>query len=688
MMGFSGIFDSGTQVCFVFPFKFSLSCVIFDDDGNGVRYDYDRWKRQVSSELIDGNDSSDSCWRFSWYKVPCDSLNSSNCEFLPNCFLRGEITDAAVLKCFDDCLIELELNGVVSKVSRLEIKLWEFGFGSIKIVSEVIQNETEDKSEAIGELLDNFQTLVNKKLSKVLKSKIDREIIKRCNLRGQDDAKVVTSFAERDIQYKNEDGSKSEFDLLDPIVIVQCEAKDENDFKSKNDVLSSDLHGMKIENKIINSRLGIYISDNRKSVVSIFQQNSKVSDEIMETVIVHKNFADHCNIIYRTYEPFLSSYYEKIAKEGIFPKITHPTKRSFAWNALEEQEYVPRILAEIREFSKIDTIKFSVFDEQANSYLSYSNFSIFKSIVEIFGLNRSCDSKKELISFVNNSYDKISDHVNKLSLVFGKTLGFGASLALAIFALIISIAASIATISTSLDPSVSNFEEMLNFSFVQWMLLGVTPVAIIIMSVTLLGAKRAEKKEIDAIKDKRKDIKPHQLWIEIIKNEKQNKKLSKNCILISLFVLAIVVLIVLEAFSLINNYRNSATPISTSETVTCIDAAAPTGTATTTDTESKDCDETFSLIVPFTEGNWQASVALSDGGSPVAAWFSNQNGEVSLDLSESDMSCDISVLEGLVSFWVFADFSSEEVPLSICFSCRTIRNSLGQATFEKLRFAC
>ena len=72
-----------------------------------------------------------------------------------------------------------------------------------------------------------------------------------------------------------------------------------------------------------------------------------------------------------------------------------------------------------------------------------------------------------------------------------------------------------------------------------------------------------------------------------------------------------------------------------------------------------------SVVVPFTAVNGTGTVAISGDDSPVAAWFVNQPGEVSLDLVDADVTEAVSVVEELLSFWFFLDDDSGDVPPSI-----------------------
>ena len=504
----SDIFNSKTQVCFVFPFQLSLSCAIFDDKANGVKYDFERWKKHVSSVLIGDNNSSDSCCLFSWEKI-----DASNCEFLPNCFLKGKIEDSIKVKCFNDYLSESLFKEVGLEVSFVEIKLWEFGFGSIKIVLEMTSDLLNDKQKLLNELLNDFQAMPREKFLEILEPTIDCEIIKQCNLHRKSDSREVTSFAEIAFQYQNKNYLKSDFDLLDPIITVRNDTKDKGSEKYKDKLALLNLHSMEIKNDL----LEIYFSDSKKLLISMSKQNSeenKKIDEIVETVLLHKDFANYCNLICQAYEAFLSSYHDEIANKSILTKICGPTKSSFAWNWSIEKKCVNAILDEIQELLRINTIKFNAFDRHMNTYLLHSNSNISKCIGEIFELNRLRDSNERLFSFVNDRHEKISNCNYRLTLVFGATIIVSTNIVLAALSVILGIAGIAIDLDRPSDPFQVNVSLFIN----RWILIAILAISAITIIVQICRASKAEYNEIADLK--KKDIETHKLWINMSKNEK------------------------------------------------------------------------------------------------------------------------------------------------------------------------
>ena len=107
---------------------------------------------------------------------------------------------------------------------------------------------------------------------------------------------------------------------------------------------------------------------------------------------------------------------------------------------------------------------------------------------------------------------------------------------------------------------------------------------------------------------------------------------------------------------------SSGSSTTTSQTVAVPDSAVPE--ATTSSTTPEEIEE-ISAVVPFTTANGSGTVVVSGDGSPVAEWFADQPGEVSLDLFDADVSEPVSVVEELVSFWFFQDDDSGDVPPSV-----------------------
>ena len=94
-------------------------------------------------------------------------------------------------------------------------------------------------------------------------------------------------------------------------------------------------------------------------------------------------------------------------------------------------------------------------------------------------------------------------------------------------------------------------------------------------------------------------------------------------------------------------------------------SAATSTTSVDPATTQPEPPQEVSVIVPFTSGNGTGTVTIFGDISPVAAWFSNQPGEVSLDLFDADINDAASVVKELISFWFIQDENSGSMPPTI-----------------------
>lgn len=104
-----------------------------------------------------------------------------------------------------------------------------------------------------------------------------------------------------------------------------------------------------------------------------------------------------------------------------------------------------------------------------------------------------------------------------------------------------------------------------------------------------------------------------------------------------------------------SNISENATTTSQPSATTSTMSAAPT---------HSDLPENY-VVVPFTAANGTGTISVSGDSSPVAEWFANQPGEVSLDLADADVEDKRSVVEELVNFWFFQDRNSGDEPPTI-----------------------
>ena len=149
---------------------------------------------------------------------------------------------------------------------------------------------------------------------------------------------------------------------------------------------------------------------------------------------------------------------------------------------------------------------------------------------------------------------------------------------------------------------------------------------------------------------------------------------------IAKFLFAAVLAAVLVAASCSSSDSDDGSDGGDSSTTTSQTAAVPASAvpATAASSTLPETAEEVSVILPFTAANGSGTVAISGDGSPVAEWFANQPGEVSLDLVDADVTDPASVVEEMVSFWFFQDDDSGDVPPNVYVSASgDITDSVG-----------
>ena len=131
------------------------------------------------------------------------------------------------------------------------------------------------------------------------------------------------------------------------------------------------------------------------------------------------------------------------------------------------------------------------------------------------------------------------------------------------------------------------------------------------------------------------------------------------------FLFAAALAVALLAASCSSSSSDSEDGYGSTTTSQSVTAPASTVPATTASSVLPAIPEVVSVVVPFTSGNGFGSVTVSGDSSPVAGWFANQPGEVSLDLVDADVEDAASVVEELISFWYFQDGDSGDTPPTI-----------------------
>ena len=519
VMDLIDIFPHGTQVCFVSPFRLSIPFISENDSENVSQCIYEKWGIDISSKLTEKINSSGTDYMFSWNKISGDCPDD---EFTPNCFLMGEAVDCYEKnKCFRELGRYISFSGIVFTIRSIEIKIWNFGFGSIKIVSTINLDKNSVHRNSLNGFIDELQKVIsNTRFSEALENIINNEIIARCDY--NDDLKSNRSFAERVTQHENQDDLWSHYELSKPQILFMVEVQDRDDFIGKNNIFSIYLHSLQINDKMEENLSELYVSDDKKLVISIWGQCSETFYNLEEVIIVHRDFADYLNKIGETYESFFVPYHDMISKQNIFYRITGPSRRALSWNFLKENNCLDKILAEFREVSRMDVTKFNIFEKAANSRLTYSDFCIFESSIEYFGLNKMNNCNKILYSHINSYFTKINDHIEKMSSIFGKTIIIGFNFILASIAYIIGVA----SLDYVRNSEIDEFEIIATNLLAQWIFPGLVFFGFVLLVLSIFFARCDEKKHINRIK--RKELKKHQMWIFMLKTKKKRKERTSD----------------------------------------------------------------------------------------------------------------------------------------------------------------
>ena len=80
---------------------------------------------------------------------------------------------------------------------------------------------------------------------------------------------------------------------------------------------------------------------------------------------------------------------------------------------------------------------------------------------------------------------------------------------------------------------------------------------------------------------------------------------------------------------------------------------------------SSQSNNSFLIVELVAAANGFRTVTVPVNSSPVSAWFANQYGEESLDLTDADVINSVSMVEQPVSFWFLQDAESGDVSVNI-----------------------
>ena len=237
-----------------------------------------------------------------------------------------------------------------------------------------------------------------------------------------------------------------------------------------------------------------------------------------------EKFAPNCFLTGEAMDCYVKNkYYRELGRHLSFSGIVFTIRSvgikiwEFGFGSIKNN-CLDSILAEFRQISRMYTTKFNIFEKIANNSLSYSDLCIFENSIKYLGLEKIKNSNRMLYSHINSYYAEIDDHIEKISLIFGKTIIVGLNFIFASIGYIIGIAA----LNYTLNPAVDEFEIIATNLLAQWAFLGLVFLGFILLFLSIFLARRDEKKHINHIR--KKELKNHQMWIFMLKAKKKARK--------------------------------------------------------------------------------------------------------------------------------------------------------------------
>lgn len=322
-MKFFDVFSNGSEVCYVFPFRLSVALVPQGSKENsGSQNAYEHWKEDVSDKLLRSADNSNSDFLISWTGI--SNGFSNNEEFVPSCFFKGKISNSNIMSELSDKLNkDIDDPNVSMEVNLIEIRLWEFGFGSIRIISKITKVGSKIPKESLFDSLEKYKIVISHKTAdgttkssfvNCIRSKIVGKIDNCLKPEGWGDCALYQSFAEKAMSYK-EINYDSIGELLQPRVFFKAEAVDESKYESKMKCLKKYLHEVQSEHYSSPDVPSIYISEDRMIVVSLQTEVDNLHNSVFETTVAYCSFYQYLDKVGNIYELFSDAYYEQLVKE-------------------------------------------------------------------------------------------------------------------------------------------------------------------------------------------------------------------------------------------------------------------------------------------------------------------------------------------------------------------------------------
>ena len=393
----AGSFDD-IELCLVSTFRLNVPFRTGSNSDSGLLGAYGDWKADVKSELKKKSDSYSLIW-----DDPKKS-QSDHQNFVAGCFLESRVENfgsstspSARLDAFANLSLE---------VTFLEIRLWEFGFGSVKVGVSFASLESDEitEKEIISELKDN-------KFCENLELLIESEIICRCKS-GDGSDSSTKSFAEKVIHHKEMEIEYQVGKLSEHQALIQINVED-SEFSAQADLLSKSLYNIHIEEDLPAENFGIFCSKEKDVIIFLQVANNDSSERIAEMVLIQVSFLQYASAVGKIYLIFFVANLKKLYKAKSF------------WGPIEKSKLNPRgresIIVEERRkvnliYAEIEIISQVIYES------NYQMNSLFASGVNVAncrihnGLS-SILNFTALQSIVKNEYNNIEYKYNKIDKI-------------------------------------------------------------------------------------------------------------------------------------------------------------------------------------------------------------------------------------------------------------------------------
>ena len=405
MMEFGADSVQDVKLCFVSTFRLNVPFRTGSDSDSSLLGAYGDWKADVVSKLKEHGSGS-----FSWSEPNKSTSGQQN--FAAGCFLEGSVKD---LGSFADILKELDVfAGLSPKVTLLKIRLWEFGFGSIKVEASLKLPESNGRikikeKDIIAEMEE--KKLKGRKSEKnfyeKLESIIESDII--CQLESANESHSSSqSFAEKVRQYKGKKIMQQIGKLSESRVLFEFDVKDSK-FSVQSNLLSMSLYDVCTEKNLLAENFSIFCSEDRDIIVFLRVGDDDFSKNITERILVQFSFLKYASAVGEMYEIFSASnlrYLNRI--KSLSPiKINKLYFRGRESIIVEERRMVNSIYEEIQYISTAMSKSNYEINSQLISNMNLKIAKIMNCLSSFFDLVSQQNIAEKKYNSIEDQYKKI-----------------------------------------------------------------------------------------------------------------------------------------------------------------------------------------------------------------------------------------------------------------------------------------